>query len=132
MVSRSSAAGNSSIPPTANIVSGNTSVCITPALVASFSATLPATAEACGVNAPVRAPWLSDSDPVRMRRSAISRMPRTPTSRIVPCRNSAGASTATAPSDRGVAGRAVQLTGQLHHRDERGDQAHQADHTWTA
>ena len=51
MVSRSSAAGNSSMPPMANMVSGNTSVCTMPALVATFSATLPATAEACGVNA---------------------------------------------------------------------------------
>ena len=41
IVSRSSAAGNISMPPIANIVSGNTSVCITPALAASFSATLP-------------------------------------------------------------------------------------------
>ena len=39
------------MPPTANIVSGNTSVCVTPALVASCSATLPAIADACGVNA---------------------------------------------------------------------------------
>ena len=39
------------MPPMANIVSGNTSVCMTPALVASFSTTLPATADACGVNA---------------------------------------------------------------------------------
>ena len=97
MVSRSSAAGNSSMPPMANSVSGNTSVCMMPALVASFSATLPATADACGVNAS-RPPALRLG--VRgagMRRSAISRMPRTPTSRMVPCRNSAGASTATAP-----------------------------------
>ena len=39
MVSRSSEAGNNSMPPMANIVSGNTSVCMTPALVANFSTT---------------------------------------------------------------------------------------------
>lgn len=48
MVSRSSEAGNSSMPATANMVSGNTSVCATPARVATRSATLPGTAEACG------------------------------------------------------------------------------------
>ena len=41
MVSRSSAAGNSSMPPTANIVSGKTSVCVTPVAVRTRSCSEP-------------------------------------------------------------------------------------------
>ena len=69
------------MPPSANIVSGNTSVCAIPVVVATFSATLPGTAEACGVNAS-RPP--SRSSAVRLRRSAISSVASRPTTRIVP------------------------------------------------
>ena len=128
MVSRSSAAGNSSMPPTANIVSGNTSVCMTPALVASCSATLPAIADACGVNASrPRAPLSLLGCAARSRRSAISRMPSTPTSRMVPCRNSAGVSTATAPITAVWPTAAVQVAGEHDDRDECGDQAAEAE-----
>ena len=98
IVSRSSDAPNSSMPPTANIVSGNTSVWITPALVASCSVTLPAIADACGVNASNPPDVSSRPCPAGMPRSAMSRIPNIPTSRMVPCRNNAGASTTTAPS----------------------------------
>ncbi len=51
IVRKSPAAGNSIMPPMANIVSGNTSVWISAALVATFSATLPGTVEASAVKA---------------------------------------------------------------------------------
>ena len=51
MVSRSLAAGKTSMPPTASIVSGNTSVWLAPARSASCSAALSGTADACGVKA---------------------------------------------------------------------------------
>jgi hypothetical protein len=97
IVSRSSAAGNSSMPPIANMVNGNTSVWMTPALVASFSATSPGMADACGVNASSPRSPFSPSGCAPIWRSAISMTPSTPTTRMVPCRNSAGLSMATAP-----------------------------------
>ena len=97
VVSRSAAAGNSSMPPTANMVSGKTSVWATPALTANASAALPGTVEACGVNA--SKPDVAESNPPNPpRRSPISRIASADTSRITPCRNSAGLSTATAPT----------------------------------
>ena len=81
----------------ANMVSGNTSVWMTPALVANRSATSPGTAEACGVKPSRPRCPPSASASAGTRRSAISRMPSTPTSRMVPCKNSAGASMTTAP-----------------------------------
>src|SRR5207302_844005 len=51
IVSRSCAAGKSSMPPIANIVSGKTSVCANPEDTATRSAGLPGSAEACAVNA---------------------------------------------------------------------------------
>ena len=97
IVRRSSEAPKSIIPPSANIVSGKISVCATPAFVASFSATLPGTADAIGVNASRPAAPASTSTSEAMRRSAISSVPRMPTTSRVPCRNSAGLSRATAP-----------------------------------
>ena len=46
MVSRSLAAGNISMPPTANIISGKTSVCSSPLVEASRSASVPGSAAA--------------------------------------------------------------------------------------
>ena len=92
MVSRSPEAGKSIMPPMANMVSGNTSVCMIAALIATCSVTLPGTAEACGVNACKP----DEADPP-VRRSAMSRTPITATARMAPCRNSAGRSTVTEP-----------------------------------
>ena len=50
MVSRSFEAGNSSIPPTANSVSGKISVCMIPAARPSRSSGLPGGAAACAAN----------------------------------------------------------------------------------
>ena len=86
IVSRSFAAGNSSIPATANMVSGYTSVWVTPASSASRSSALPGTAAACATNA------LTSWDD-----SASSRTLTKARTRIVPWMNRAGPSTATAP-----------------------------------
>ncbi len=86
IVSRSFAAGNSSIPPTANRVSGYTSVWVMPASCPSRSSALPGTAAACATNG---LPSWDDS--------ASSRTLTKASTRIVPWMNSAGPSTATAP-----------------------------------
>ena len=96
IVRKSPAAGNSIMPPMANIVSGNTSVWISAALVATFSATLPGTVEASAVKASnATAP---SGVSAGARRSAISSTLSTPISRMVPCRNSVGRSMSTAPA----------------------------------
>ena len=88
-------AGNSNMPPIANIARGNTSVCATPASMASFSATLPGVVDACGVNESMRR---SAPDPVTaMVRSASSAIAGIDTSTMVPCRKRVGPSIATAP-----------------------------------
>ena len=103
MVSRSPAEPNSIIPPTENIVSGNTSVCASPALVGLFS-------DAAGHR---RRLWVNASrPPPRPARFVVpSRLTELDTSgfgdqhhpehcdqRMVPCRNSAGRSMVTAPT----------------------------------
>ena len=95
-VSRSAAAGKIIMPPTANMVSGNTSVWVIPARVATRSATLPGAVEACAVNpsSTRTAPAVSTTTV----RSPMSRTPSTAMTRIAPCRNSAGRSTAIAPT----------------------------------
>ncbi len=87
IVSRSFAAGKSSIPPTENSSSGNTSDCTRPARRAWASAGEPGTAEACGVNGP-------PESTVRSASVSTATIART---RIVPCRKSAGPSTTTEP-----------------------------------
>ena len=89
MVSRSLAATNSIMPPSANRVSGKTSVC-TPARLSAArrSPRLPTVMAARATNATARS-----SD-----RSAISSSATMPSTGSVPCRNRAGPSTATAPS----------------------------------
>ena len=94
IVRKSPAAGNSIMPPMANMVSGNTSVWINAALVATFSATLPGTVEASGVKASKATAPSGDS----ARRSAISSTLSTPISRMVAHRNSVGRSMSTAPA----------------------------------
>ena len=102
MVSRSSAAGNSIMPPTANMVSGNTSVWAIPALMAVFSARLPGIEEACGVNASRPAATHPDGpEPSGLgsrRRSAINSTPMIANPTMAPCNSRAGRSTATAPT----------------------------------
>jgi len=85
MVSRSFAAGNSIMPPTANSVSGKISVCMAPAPAPSRSSGLPGGAAAAAVNGLV----------LESARSSTLAKART---RIVPWMNSVGRSTATAPS----------------------------------
>ncbi len=63
-----------------------------------------------------------------MRRSAISRMPSTPTSRMVPCRNSAGRVDGDGAHHGGPADGAVQVPGERDDRHERGDQPAEAEH----
>lgn len=81
------------MPATAKSSSGKTSVVVNPALTAAFSASPPGTAE----------PWAAKESTLRpcafgsSRRSAKVNTATSPTSRIVPCRKSAGPSTATAP-----------------------------------
>ena len=87
-MSRSFETGNSSIPPTANISSGKTSVWVTPVAVSSRSCCDPGIAEPAGANGP----------PVSSERSAVTRMPGIASSRIVPWRNRPGPSMATEPS----------------------------------
>lgn len=117
IVNRSSEAGKSIMPPTANNASGNTSVRVIPASVASRSAALPGTAAACGANASV----LVRVDPVTAAasettaaaeataastvvrapstpRSAMSATARIDTTNIAPCRYRAGPSITTAPA----------------------------------
>ena len=114
MVSRSLEAGNTIMPPTDSITNGKSSVWAAPARCASRSASLPGTAEACGVKesrppptvtatfalaaftAPVAAPV----------RSAMKMTASIATNSTVPCRNSAVGSIATAPS---TAGRPAQI-----------------------
>ena len=79
------------------MVSGKISVWAMPAFVASFSVTLPGTADAMGVKASSPPAPSSASTSEAIRRSAISSVPRRPTISRVPCRNRAGLSTATAP-----------------------------------
>ena len=77
------------MPPTANIVSGKTSLLISPARIAAASCGEPGTAAPIGVKA---------SAPSPPKRSAMVRTPRIDMSRMVPCRNSAGPSMTTARS----------------------------------
>ena len=83
------------MPPTANMVSGNTSVWLMPARTAICSATLPGAVDACGVKP--SSPRAVETDSGAATRSPIRSTPSTATTRIAPCRNSAGRSTATAP-----------------------------------
>ncbi len=92
-VSRSLAAGKTSMPATANSSSGNTSVVVNPALTAAFSLSLPGTDAACAAKESTRLPCATGSS----RRSAKVNRPTRAASRIVPCRKSAGPSTAIAP-----------------------------------
>ena len=92
-VSRSFAAGKTSMPPIAKSASGKTSVVVNPALVAACSPSLPGTDAACAAKESTRLPCAAGSS----RRSAKVKIATRPTSRIVPCRNSAGPSTAMAP-----------------------------------
>lgn len=55
IVRRSLAAGNIIMPPTANIISGNTSVWVNPAAVVRCSASLPGGADACAAEVPAAA-----------------------------------------------------------------------------
>ncbi len=92
-VSRSLAAGKTSIPPTANSAIGNTSVVVNPALTAACSASPPGTAAACATKESTFLPCAAGSS----RRSAKVNVATSATSRIVPWRKSAGPSTAMAP-----------------------------------
>ncbi len=92
-VSRSLAAGKISMPATANSSSGKTSVVVKPALTAFFSCSLPGTAEPCAAKESTRLPWATGSS----LRSAKVKAATRAISRMVPCRKSAGPSTATAP-----------------------------------
>src|SRR5450631_1302541 len=85
---RSSADENSNIPATANIASGNTSVCVKPARTLARSSAEPGTSAACATKSP------SSSN----ERSAMSSRPPIETARMVPWMKSAGPSIATAPS----------------------------------
>lgn len=85
--------GKTSMPPIAKSSSGNTSVVVNPAFTAAFSLSLPGTEAACAANESTRLPCASGSS----RRSAKVKTPRMPASRIVPCRNRDGPSTAIAP-----------------------------------
>ena len=89
MVSRSFDAGNISMPPTANIISGKTSVCSSPLVEASRSASVPGSAAA----------WpAKESTPPSRRRSAKRNTLIMARTRISIQQNSAGPSTARAPS----------------------------------
>lgn len=92
-VSRSLAAGKTSMPATANSSSGKTSVVVKPALTAAFSLSLPGTEAAWAAKESTRLPCASGSS----RRSAKVNRPTSADSRIVPWRNRAGPSTAIAP-----------------------------------
>jgi hypothetical protein len=85
--------GKTSMPATAKSRSGNTSVVVNPALTAAFSLSLPGTDAPCAANESTRLPCASGSS----RRSAKVNRPTSPDSRITPCRNRAGPSTAIAP-----------------------------------
>ncbi len=85
MVSRSLAAGNSSIPPTANRVSGKISVCMAPVTSPSRSSWLPGGAAAWATNGLLLV-------------SAMSSTLTKARTRIVPWMNRVGRSTATAPA----------------------------------
>jgi hypothetical protein len=84
IVSRSFAAGNSSIPPIANSVSGKISVWKIPATRPSRSSALPGVAAACAANG------LLLESPIRSMLAKAS-------TRIVPWMNKVGRSTAIAP-----------------------------------
>ncbi len=89
MVSRSPAAGKSSMPPTAKRVSGKISVVTSPARTAAASWGEPGMAAPCGVNASLSGP--------PENRSAMVRMARMLSSRIAPWRYSVGPSTTIEP-----------------------------------
>ena len=128
IVSRSSAAGNSSIPPMANSVSGNTSVCITPALAASFSATLPTTAEACGVNESRPACTAVGFGLGGDAAFGDQQDPEDADQQDRALQEQRGRVDCDRSHHRGAADGSVQSPGQLHHRDERRRQPHQAEH----
>ncbi len=92
-VSRSLAEGNTSMPAIAKSSSGKTSVVVKPAFTAAFSLSLPGTDAACAAKESTRLPCAAGS---RRRSAKVNRATR-PASRIVPCRNRAGPSTAIAP-----------------------------------
>ncbi|MGC0384388.1 hypothetical protein RKD33_004605 [Streptomyces sp. SAI-129] len=79
-VSRSLAAGKTSMPTTAKSRSGNTSVVVKPALTAFCSLSLPGTAAACAAKESTRLPCCSGSS----RRSAKVNRPTRLVSRMVP------------------------------------------------
>ena len=81
------------MPATAKSSSGNTSVVVNPAFTAAFSLSLPGTEAACAAKESTGLPCASGS----RRRSAKVNRETSAASRIVPCRNSAGPSTAIAP-----------------------------------
>jgi hypothetical protein len=119
MVSRSLAAGNSSIPPIANMVSGKISVCMIPAPRASRSSALPGVAAACAANG-------------LLLESPMSSTLAKASTRIVPWMNRVGRSTATAPIAAAWPGLppAKMAHGRGHHdrHDERGGQRAQRQH----
>ncbi len=89
MSSRSFAAGKSSMPATANITSGKTSLWARPAAdICPLRPASPGTADAWAANAPPPPPG---------DRSATSSTLATAMTAIVPWRNSVGPSTAIAP-----------------------------------
>lgn len=87
------AAGKTSMPATEKRASGKTSVVVNPALTAAFSPSLPGTEPAWAAKESTRLPCAAGS----RRRSANVKTETIETSRMVPCRNRAGPSTATAP-----------------------------------
>ncbi len=86
MVSRSLDAGKISMPPTANSISGKTSVWVMPATRLSRSSAVPGTDDACAVNG--LGSW---------RRSAISSSDISASARMVPWMKSVGPSMPIAP-----------------------------------
>jgi len=89
MMSRSFDAGNSSMPASANIISGNTSVCSTRRTMAERSCSVPGSAAACDANA---------ITPPSTPRSATSSRASPPMTSRITQRNRVTPSTATAPS----------------------------------
>ena len=87
------AAGKTSMPARENRTSGKTSVVVNPALTAAFSLSLPGTDAAWAAKESTRLPCDAGS----RRRSAKVKTETSPITRMTPCRNSAGPSTAMAP-----------------------------------
>lgn len=123
-VSRSLAAGKTSMPATAKSSSGNTSVVVNPALTARFSLSLPGTAAACAAKESTRLPWASGSS--RLLGEGEQAHQRRQQDRALEEERRAVDGDRAHGGDARLGG-GVPVGGERHDRGERGDQGDRRD-----